>query len=151
MGPAVVFGEFAAYLLFMTTAMRSSSIGGRLALAAALIGILVVPGIPVAADDDGSRILNSPSRSTVYRGQPETRSLRPGSDRSVSRSLSGMVGDLEAAGGPRSMDDSRVGGSRVNDCVLHHERLERNARQLFPTYCNPAADVDTGYPAFTTR
>lgn len=130
--------------------MRIIQVGRRLALAAAVAGAAVLPGVPAWSDDSGSRILDSPSRSTVYRGEPVPRSLRP-DDRTVSRSLSGMVGELNATSGPRAAQDSGASSSRINDCVLHHERLERGTRQLFPAYCDPTSDVDTGYPAFTTR
>ena len=121
-----------------------------LGLAAVLVGLALSPSMPASADDSRSRILDSPSRSTVYRGEPVPRSLRPG-DRTVSRSLSGMIGDLKAAGPSRATSDRGSGGSPIYDCVLHHERLERTGRQHFPTYCDPTSDVDTGYPAFTTR
>jgi hypothetical protein len=103
------------------------------------------------AGDTGSRILDSTSRDVIHRNVPTLRSIVPGGNATTSRSLSGMIGELNAAGG------SSVGGvadqppSRAFDCVLHHERLERTSRQLFPSYCDPSADVDTGYPAFTTR
>lgn len=101
---------------------------------------------PAFAGDSGSRILNSPSRDVYRRDQPRLRSIAPGGNLTTSRSLSGMIGDLNAAG--------RLGPARsptIYDCVLHHQRLDRNGRQLFPARCDPTADVDTGYPAFTTR
>lgn len=130
--------------------MRSRFVGARFLQVAGLAVLLAVPGLPASADGSGSRILQSPSRSTVYRGQPETRSLRPGDD-TVSRSLSGRIGDLEAEGGMRSLGGSRTGRSQIYDCVLHHERLERSARQPFATQCDPSIDRGAGYPAFTTR
>jgi hypothetical protein len=134
----------------MHTSERFVPIGLRLALAVALIGGMLTPAFPASADDSGSRILNSPSRSTVYRGEPVPRSLRPGED-TVSRSLSGMVGELEAAGGLSSPDASVSRPSPIYDCVLHHQRLERTTRQLFATTCDPTVDVAPSYPAFTTR
>ena len=118
---------------------------------------VIAAAAAVAADgalagDTGSRILDSPSRSVIHRNQPTIRSIVPGGDLTTSRSLSGMIGDLNAAGGlGRAEAEDRARPMRIYDCVLHHERLERSTRQLFPTYCDPSADVDTGYPAHTTR
>lgn len=103
------------------------------------------------AGDTGSRILDSPSRDVIHRNVPTLRSIVPGGNATTSRSLSGMIGELNAAGGPSGGSVADQTRSRAFDCVLHHERLERTTRQLFPSYCDPSADVDTGYPAFTTR
>lgn len=119
-------------------------------LAAVLMGGLTSMVLPALGGDTGSRILDSPSRSTVYRGEPVPRSIRP-DDRTVSRSLGGMIGDLEAAGGLGSRQERRNDSMRIYDCVTHHERLERTTRQPFATYCDPTVDVAPGYPAFTTR
>lgn len=113
--------------------------------------LLLTAGAGAAqADDTGSRILDSRSRDVIHRNVPSLQSIVPGGNRTTSRSLSGMIGDLEAASGSgRSMGTGS--GYRGLDCVLHHERLERTTRQLFPGACDPTVDQDTGYPAFTTR
>lgn len=115
----------------------------------ACIAVLAAGG--AAADDTGSRILDSPSRDVIHRNVPTLRSIVPGGNATTSRSLSGMIGDLEAAGGTGGLTAGQAAPSNAFDCVLHHERLDRTGRQLFPSYCDPSVDVDTGYPAFTTR
>ncbi len=103
-----------------------------------------------SAGDTGSRILDSRSRDVIHRNVPSLQSIVPGGNLTTSRSLSGMIGDLEAAAGGGS--SAGAGPSyRGLDCVLHHERLERSTRQLFPGACDPTVDQDVGYPAFTTR
>lgn len=104
------------------------------------------------AGDTGSRILDSPSRDVIHRNVPALRSIVPGGNATTSRSLSGMIGDLNASGGPSGgVAVGQAAPRSASNCVLHHERLERTTRQLFPSFCDPSADVDTGYPAFTTR
>lgn len=131
-----------------------------------LLAIVAAAGLamPLLADghaqagESRSRILDSPSRSVIYRNQPTTRSIVPGGDRSASQTLGERIGGLSAAGrtgvpgeagGAGARNDARP--MRTYDCVLHHERLERSTRQLFSTRCDPTVDVDTGYPAHTTR
>jgi hypothetical protein len=125
--------------------MRTIRLAATIVAMGAVLGLVSVVG-PAAAGDTGSRILDSPSRDVYRRDGPRLRSIVPGGNLTTSRSLSGMIGDLNAAGGLGAAPSS--GGF---DCVLHHERVERTARQLFPTRCDPTVDVDTGYPAFTTR
>jgi hypothetical protein len=113
-------------------------------LAAAVL--LISPAATAHADDRGSRILNSPSRDVIRRDEPALRSIKPGGNRTTTRSLSGIVGGLEPSGG--------LGASptpSLSDCVPYHERLDRTTRQLYPSRCDPTRDVDTGYPAYTTR
>ncbi len=118
-----------------------------LALAAVLIAVAgLAGGTPAAAGDTGSRILESPSRDVIHRNEPVLRSIVPGGNRTSPRSLSGRIGDLEAAGG---LGQARQ--SPTMNCVLHHQRLERTARQAFATGCDPTVDRGAGYPAFTTR
>lgn len=120
------------------------AIAGAAAVLAAADGVL--------AGDTGSRILDSPSRSVIHRNEPTLRSIVPGGGLTTSRSLSGMVGELNAAGGlGRAGSEDQPRPMRTYDCVLHHERLERTTRQPFPTYCDPTQDVAPGYPAHTTR
>lgn len=122
-----------------------------LIVACAAFVAAAAPGAALAGDT-GSRILDSPSRDVIHRNVPTLRSIVPGGNATTSRSLSGMVGDLQAAGAPGAGTALGQAAPRsASNCVLHHERLERTTRQLFPTYCDPSADVDTGYPAFTTR
>lgn len=125
----------------------------RIALAPLGTAVLLMANAGAGfAGDTGSRILESPSRSVIHRNQPTIRSIVPGGDLTTTRSLSGMIGDLNAAGGPgRSEASDNARPMRTYDCVLHHQRLERSTRQLFPAYCDPTADVDTGYPAHTTH
>lgn len=113
---------------------------------AVLTVVLAVLAGAAVAEGTGSRILDSPSRDTIHRNEPALRSIVPGGNRTVSRSLSGMVGEREAAG---SLGPARRSG--ISDCVLHHQRLERTARQPFAASCNPTVDRGAGYPAFTTR
>jgi hypothetical protein len=126
----------------------------------ALAVILVIAGLtgagatvaPALADGTGSRILDSPSRDVIHRNEPALRSIVPGGNRTTTRSLSGMVGDLRATGGREAaggLGPARQSGSL--DCVLHHERLDRTARQPFAASCDPTVDRGAGYPAFTTR
>jgi len=121
-------------------------------LAAACAALIAAAAAGSAlAGDTGSRILDSPSRDVIHRNVPTLRSIVPGGNATTSRSLSGMIGDLNAAGGPSGGAVGQAAPRSASNCVLHHERLERTTRQLFPSYCDPSADVDTGYPAFTTR
>lgn len=101
---------------------------------------------PAIAGDTGSRILDSPSRDVIRHNEPALRSIEPGGNRTRPGSLSGIVGGLDAAGGLGPSPSSSS-----SNCVLHHERLDRTGRQLFPSRCDPTRDVDTGYPAFTTQ
>ncbi len=120
-----------------------------LAFAFAFGAMLIVPfpGTESAiAGDTGSSILDSPSRDVIRRNEPALRSIEPGGNRTRARSLSGIVGGLDSAGGLGPSPSSSL-----SDCVLHHERLDRTGRQLFPSRCDPTRDVDTGYPAFTTQ
>ena len=125
--------------------MRATWLAATIAATGVVLGLVPAIG-PAAAGDTGSRILDSPSRDVYRRDGPALRSIVPGGNLTTSRSLSGMIGGLNAAGGLGAAPSSGA-----FDCVLHHERVERTARQLFPTRCDPTADVDTGYPAFTTR
>src|SRR3546814_17478834 len=76
-------------------------------LGLALAAILVIAGLagavatvaPAAADGTGSRILDSPSRDVIHRNEPALRSIVPGGNRTTTRSLSGLVGDLRATAG----------------------------------------------------
>lgn len=128
--------------------MAIAKIGPALAVVAmALVAAVgLAGGGPAAAGETGSRILDSPSRDVIHRNEPALRSIVPGGNRTNPRSLSGRIGDLEAAGG---LGQARQ--SPTMDCVLHHERLDRTARQPFATRCDPTVDRGAGYPAFTTR
>lgn len=104
----------------------------------------------VRADDSSNRILDSRSRDVIHRNEPSLQSIVPGGNRTTSRSLSGIIGELSAAG---ASSGGTPGASTYPglDCVLHHQRLERTTRQLFPGTCDPTVDQDVGQPAFTTR
>lgn len=124
---------------------RIRSAASAFALAALLLASFA-GSEPAIAGDTGSRILDSPSRDVIRRNEPALRSIEPGGNRTRTRSLSGIVGDLDSAGGLGASPPSSS-----SDCVLYHERLDRTGRQIFPSRCDPTRDVDTGYPAFTTR
>lgn len=122
--------------------------GPTLVLVAVMLAAVagLAGGAPAAAGETGSRILDSPSRDVIHRNEPAPRSIVPGGNRTSPRSLSGRIGGLEAAG--------RLGQARQSptmNCVLHHQRLDRTARQAFATSCDPTVDRGAGYPAFTTR
>lgn len=122
----------------------------RFSMAAALVtGLLAISS--AEAGDLNSRILESPSRDVIRRNEPALRSIEPRGNLTRSRSLSGIVGGLGARGDlPRGTDDGSTRHYSM-DCVLHHERLERTARQPFPSYCDPSVDRGAGFPAYTTR
>src|SRR5690606_24773484 len=104
------------------------SMRNRFLVAAALVtGMLAIAG--AEAGDLNSRILDSPSRDVIRRNEPALRSIEPRGDLTRSRSLSGIVGGLGARNElPRGADDGSARHYSM-DCALHHERLERTARQ----------------------
>lgn len=125
--------------------------GNRRALAAAVAaGLLAIAG--AEAGELNSRILDSPSRDVIRRNEPALRSIEPRGNLTRSRGLSGMIGGLGARGDlPRGAGDDGSTRHYSMDCVLHHERLERTARQPFASDCNPSVDRGAGFPAYTPR
>lgn len=122
----------------------------RISMAAAMLtGLLAIAS--AEAGDLNSRILDSPSRDVIRRNEPSLRSIEPRGNLTTSRSLSGIVGGLSARGAvPGAADDGSTRHYSM-DCVLHHERLERTARQRSSSYCDPSVDRGAGFPAYTTR
>src|SRR3546814_4415316 len=130
----VIYGLMLSYVFFFSSRRRHTR--------CALVTGVQTCALPIS----GSRILDSPSRDVIHRNEPALRSIVPGGNRTNPRSLSGRIGDLEAAGG---LGQARQ--SPTMNCVPHHERLDRTARQPFATRCDPTVDRGAGYPAFTTR